>query len=173
MIVNTEEFVLDERTVFFKSFIVFLSCSMQPVFSFREATGLYKKTKYVMLAAALLNIALSVLLGKIMGLSGIIAASVISMLSTYCWYEPFLLYKDYFSASSGRFFLKRVLDTLLFILLSFLFSFALKNWRCGNFLWWLVKALVTFCAVNAACLASYCRFPEHKLVTARLRRKGR
>lgn len=77
----------------------YLACVLQPLWSYRDATGLYLKTKYIMLAGALLNIVLSIILGKAIGLSGIIFASALARLCTYFWYEPKLLFKEYFGRS--------------------------------------------------------------------------
>ncbi|WP_026518080.1 oligosaccharide flippase family protein [Butyrivibrio sp. MC2021] len=83
----------------------FLSCSLQPLWSYRDASGLYKKTKYIMLIATIENIILSVILGKLMGVAGVIFASAIARLTTYFWYEPKLLYREYFERSPRSYFL--------------------------------------------------------------------
>ena len=74
----------------------YFTISLQPIWSYREATGLYNKTKYVMVVTALLNIVLSIIMGIVMGAPGIIFATVISRILTYFWYEPYLVYKLYF-----------------------------------------------------------------------------
>lgn len=50
----------------------YFSCALQPLWIYRDATGLYMKTKYMMLAGAIVNIVLSVILGRFMGIAGII-----------------------------------------------------------------------------------------------------
>ena len=76
---------------------LYLQCVLQPLWSYREATGMYQKTKWVMLAAAICNIVLSIILGICWGVAGIIFASGISRIVTYVWYEPQLLFKNYFT----------------------------------------------------------------------------
>lgn len=88
--------------------ILYVSCALQRVFSFREALGLYCKTKYVMLASAALNIALSIVMGQTWGMAGILGASMIVMLLTYLWYEPVLLYRDCFGTSAKPYFMERL-----------------------------------------------------------------
>ena len=91
----------------------YFSCALQPLWLYRDATGLYRKTKYVMLVATIENIVLSVALGKIMGIAGVVFASAISRLTTYCWYEPKLLYKEYFDRTVGKYFLQMLKNVLL------------------------------------------------------------
>ena len=90
----------------------YFSISLLPIWVFREATGLYQKTKYVMLATAVCNVVISIMLGKMIGLAGIIFATSISRLLTYFWYEPKLLFKTYFGHSCKVYFMS-VLKSLL------------------------------------------------------------
>ena len=75
---------------------MYLSCVMQPLWSYREATGLYRKTKWIMVICAIINIVLSIVLGKIIGVIGIILASEIARIVTYVWYEPKILFREFF-----------------------------------------------------------------------------
>ena len=93
----------------------YLSCVLQPLWIYRDATGLYVRTKYVMLVGAVLNIVLSILLGKVMGLTGIVLASAIARLSTYFWYEPRLLFREYFEKSAEGYYVSLLKNALLMI----------------------------------------------------------
>ncbi|WP_026528489.1 hypothetical protein [Butyrivibrio sp. VCD2006] len=99
-----EDYVLSKLLVIAVTLNTFFSCVLQPLWLYRDATGLYQKTKYIMLLATIENIVLSVLLGKILGVAGVIFASAIARLTTYFWYEPKLLFKEYFDKSAGKYF---------------------------------------------------------------------
>lgn len=94
---------------------LYLSCILQPLWTYREATGLYMKTKYIMFIAAIINLILSIILGKILGIAGVLFASAISRLTTYFWYEPFLLFKDYFDVSIKKFYTPIIINFLIVI----------------------------------------------------------
>lgn len=103
----------------------YFSVSLLPIWVFREATGLYQKTKYVMLSTAVINIIISIMLGKMIGLAGIIFATSISRLLTYFWYEPKLLFKAYFGHSCKVYFisvLKSLIVTVLICVAVFFLS---------------------------------------------------
>ncbi|MDC7294822.1 hypothetical protein NXH67_14995 [Butyrivibrio sp. DSM 10294] len=91
----------------------FLACALQPLWSYRDASGLYRKTKYIMLVATIENIVLSVVLGKLIGVAGVIFASAIARLTTYFWYEPKLLFREYFERSARSYFLDMLKNLLL------------------------------------------------------------
>jgi O-antigen/teichoic acid export membrane protein len=91
----------------------FLACALQPLWSYRDASGLYRKTRYIMLIATIENIVLSVVLGKLIGVAGIIFATAIARLTTYFWYEPKLLYREYFERSPRSYFIDMLKNLLL------------------------------------------------------------
>ena len=91
-----QEYQLSDSTIGCLCLNFYLSICVMPLWSYREACGIYMKTKYIMLIAAGLNLILSIILGYFIGLEGIIAASVISRLVTYFWYEPKILFETVF-----------------------------------------------------------------------------
>lgn len=157
-----KRFVLDKSIVLSKSIMLFLSCSLQPLFSYREALGLYKKTKYVMLIAAIENIILSIIMGYIWGVAGILYASIISMVTTYIWYEPRILYKDCFEMKSSVYFKMRICEFVLGLLGLFVFDKLSGLYVCTNWTQWIIKAGLVFIIVNIYCLAIFGRRKEFK-----------
>ena len=139
-----KNYVLDMYTVLAIGFNTYLACVLQPLWTYREATGLYNKTKWVMVICALLNILLSILLGKIYGIFGIIIASGLSRISTYIWYEPKLLFKDYFNQKVKGYYVKMIINFMvvsIITLLSYAFSEMIKT---NSFLGFAVKAILIF-----------------------------
>ena len=139
-----KNYVLDMYIVLAIGFNTYLACVLQPLWTYREATGLYNKTKWVMVICALLNILLSILLGKIYGIFGIIIASGISRISTYIWYEPKLLFKDYFNQEVKGYYVKMIINFMvvsIITLLSYAFSEMIKT---NSFLGVAVKAILIF-----------------------------
>lgn len=110
------EYVIDNLSYIASMIIFYFGIILLPIWVFREATGLYSKTKYWMLLAAILNILLSVILGKSLGLSGIIFASALSRIFTYMWAEPIILFREYFDTSVLYYF--RILIKNVFVNLS-------------------------------------------------------
>ena len=91
----------------------YFSCALQPLWLYRDASGLYRKTKYIMLVATIENIVLSFVLGKFLGVAGIVFATAISRITTYVWYEPKLLFREYFEKSSIQYFRQLFVNALL------------------------------------------------------------
>lgn len=127
------QFLLSDFTLTAIVINFYLSIVLLPIWVYREATGLYQQIKYVTVATAIINLALSLCLAKPFGVAGVLFATVISRLATYFWYEPILLFKKYFAISSWSYFasiLKNILVTgILVIVNGFLFShFEVSGW---------------------------------------------
>lgn len=120
-----KEFVIDFVVVIAISLDNYITGALRPLWTYRDATGLYQKTKHIMPFTALANLIFSVLLGKYFGLAGIIFATVLSRF-VYFFYEPILLFKLYFERSSKiffrDFFLNVILTSILCIIIKFIFS---------------------------------------------------
>lgn len=136
-----ETYILDNGVLLACLLNNYLILVLQPMWVYRDATGMYRRTKYIMLAAAVENVILSIILGKAFGLFGIIIASSISRLTTYIWYEPVVLFKEFFNRDPKEFFLKQGYNSVLIILVMFPLRVLFDNWQCTTWLSWIEKAL--------------------------------
>lgn len=93
------EYVLDDLFLIVLVFNFTISCISNPIWMTREASGVFESVRYVMLIASIFNIILSIIFGKLIGLSGIILATAVSKLLTLFWYEPKMLCKLVFHNS--------------------------------------------------------------------------
>lgn len=136
------EFVLENDTVCAIGMNLYLACVYYPLWSFREATGLYRRTKWVMLLCGILNIVLSCILGIKFGMFGILIASCISRLLTYVWYEPKILFKEYFECSSRTYF-KNLFVNFIFVILIVIATGTITNMIIVNsWFLWILKAVI-------------------------------
>lgn len=87
--------------------------TLMPMWSFRNATGLFRRTQWVILSTALLSIAMSFLLGTVYGLAAVVIAPALARLLTGGWYEPWLLLRDHLADKASPYF---VLQAVAFLL---------------------------------------------------------
>lgn len=130
---KSDIYVFSTLTVAAITLNTYLSCVLQPLWIYRDATGMYMRTKYVMLVGAALNILLSFGLGYLIGLPGIIFASALSRLCTYFWYEPKILFREYFDSPVGGYYFSIIKNALLILVLVLVIGrvsvfFSIDNW---------------------------------------------
>lgn len=94
-----KEYLFDWKIVIVIVFNYYLICIRNSIKVFRSAAGMFEKEKYIMGLAAIINVFLSILMGSIFGVFGILLATSITALSTYYWYEAKLLMESKFGCS--------------------------------------------------------------------------
>ena len=156
-----KELLLDNLSLIAIVLNSFFSICMRPVWTFREGTGMYRQIRYIMLITALLNLVLSIALGKILGLSGILFATSISKISTYFWYEPNLLFRNFFNKGIKDYYKPFFVNILMIVVcgtICFLFNkFFINGVSIVN---WLIKAVVCVIVVNVVYFLYYFKSEE-------------
>lgn len=90
--------ILSSEIVFIVTVNLYLESMGQITGTYQKSAGLFHKFDRVVMIRGILNIVLSIVLGKMWGLFGILAATAISNLITVYWYVPYRLY-EYFGKS--------------------------------------------------------------------------
>jgi O-antigen/teichoic acid export membrane protein len=121
------EYLLSKLTLIALVTNFYLNVILSPVSSFREAAGLFRKTKFIMLWTATINIALSIVLGKMIGLAGILFATAVAKLLTHFWYEPKLLFQDFFKKPCGLYFVD-IARGIIITLVTIVVANVATNW---------------------------------------------
>lgn len=141
------EYIIGTNVVVVIGINMYISLSFQALWSYREATGIYQQTKWIMFICAVINIVLSVILGKYMGLSGILLATFISRICTYGWYEPIILFKTYFGEKAISFFKDLIFNFIIVGLLTGLLLWISDIWTVNRWASLIAKGIV-FCAIS-------------------------
>lgn len=96
-----KEYVID-KSVMYSIFINFVwGLLIAPVWLFRDANGIFVYIKKMLLVNAGMNVILSIVLGKAIGISGVFYATVASDLLTDFWYDSNILFKTVFKKKNG------------------------------------------------------------------------
>lgn len=124
---------------------------LNPNCVYRQTSGLFKLAKYSMLICCIINIILSIILGNIYGLFGIILASVISRLLTNIWYEPYILYTKFFGKNPTEYFVREGTRAVLVVLIIIMITPIINMITFANlYLNILIKSLI--CLIIPSCI---------------------
>lgn len=78
---------------------------MAPIDSIKSAAGLYKPDRFIPIIAAIVNLILSIILVKPLGLSGVFIGTLISTLVFSFWIKPLIVYKYIFKRNVLEYFI--------------------------------------------------------------------
>jgi len=138
---------------------------LYPVYCYRNTVGLFKQTKNVMLFTCLINLVLSIILGKYFGLVGILAATGLSRLATNHWYEPLKLYTVYFNKKIRYYYFKQCYYILVLFTNTVLILFIIENIALENILLlFVIKGLLCVIIPNAVFILLFRKTNEFKYI---------
>lgn len=103
-----EQFLFSLPIVLLISVNFYINGIRQIPITFKEALGLLYQDRYKPIIESLLNLVLSVILVKPLGIMGIFAGTFISMVSTSLWVEPYVLLHYGFHRSTRTFWFKNM-----------------------------------------------------------------
>ena len=161
------EFILSNLFLWSLVFNNFVSCISNPIWMTRETTGLFKESRYVMLCAAVINLGLSILLGKFIGLAGIIFATGIARLLTMYWYEPFTLCKKVFEIPFGKYWVK-IFALLLASAAPIVVGWLLQGFPTQNIFLMLAKIVLCALATLLSFVLFFFKTEEFKSVKSKI-----
>lgn len=93
----SNNYVLPDITVALIVIIFYIMGNMTIFNSFRITNGLFAKGQYRPIAMVIINIILSIILVKPLGINGVLLATIIARLVTEVWFDPYLIYKYVFN----------------------------------------------------------------------------
>ncbi len=163
------QFLFSMPVVFLISVNYFITGIRQVPITFKEAIGLLYQDRYKPLIESLINLFVSILLVRTMGIAGIFAGTFVSMVTTSLWVEPLVLFKYGFGRSVKPFWRSN-----LKYFLAGVASFGL-TWLCcmpislSGLPLLIVRAAVCLFVPNAAMALFFCRSSEFKYMLGLLK----
>lgn len=110
------EYLLEFSTVILIVVSFYLTRMRAGVCLFKEVAGLFWQDRWKPIAEAGVNLVVSIVLAKFMGINGIFIGTIVSTLVAPFWVEPYVLYKHYFKKSVWNYFKRYVLDAIIMVL---------------------------------------------------------
>ena len=141
----------------------FVAGYMNTLWVFRSTIGLFKQGKFRPILVAILNIILSIFLGKLWGVFGVLFATFLSRAAISLWYDPLILHRYGFEVSCKPFFaryFRRVLllTTILIVMLTIRYVVLSSATTVLRFA---VMTMVTAIVPNAIFWLAYRRCEEY------------
>jgi hypothetical protein len=134
---------------------------------FRSSMGFFSEVKFVPFLASVFNIIFSLLFGKIWGLPGVYAATSVSRILTYNLFDPMFVIGKGFNGSLKRFYLKTIVYYLVYFCSVFGIRQVVELISVEGFIGVILKAILSFCLINAVIIAVFCRTEEFNMFIKR------
>ena len=141
----------------------FVAGYMNTLWVFRSTLGLFKQGKFRPILVAILNIVLSIVLGRLWGVFGVLFATFLSRAAISLWYDPLILHRYGFEVSCKPFFARYFRRVLLLtaVLIAMLTIRHVVLSSATTVLRFAVMTMVTAIVPNAIFWLAYHRCEEY------------
>jgi O-antigen/teichoic acid export membrane protein len=141
----------------------FVAGYMNTLWVFRSTLGLFKQGKFRPILVAILNIVLSIVLGRLWGVFGVLFATFLSRAAISLWYDPLILHRYGFEVSCEPFFARYFRRVLLLtaVLIAMLTIRHVVLSSATTVLRFAVMTMVTAIVPNAIFWLAYRRCEEY------------
>lgn len=147
----------------------YLTGMRQPALVFRDSLGIFWYDRYKPLVEALINLVVSLYLGRRMGTAGVFLGTLVSIVTTSLWVEPLMLYRHFLNTSIKPYFRRYGLYAGVTLLLWYGEDLVCR--RITGAPWGVCVKRLAFCVVvtNLAYLLLYHRVREFRLLMEKAR----
>ena len=156
------EFLLNYSTVILISLSFYFTRMRCGVGIFKDATGLYWQNKWQPIVEAIVNLVVSIVLVKLIGINGIFIGTIVSTLVAPFWVEPYVLYKHYFKRSVKGYFARYALDFVIMCASCVITYFVCSLIPDGGIWWLILKFVVCILLSNILLILAYLPTKEFK-----------
>lgn len=127
------------------------------VWMFRDTNGLFVYTQKVLITNAVLNLIISILLGKLIGVAGVYFATTVSFYLTSFWHNSRLIYKSVFGRKDyWKYCIFVSINFISIVPLVHVLSILMSSWNV-SIINWIIKAMIVAIVYIIIFLSLYSR----------------
>lgn len=117
------EYLLEESFVLIISINLYVEGLRKFLSTYRSTYGLFRNAKFIPLFGVIVNIIVSIILVKRIGIIGVLLGTLISNLLSFMWYDPYIIHRKVFKKNVWKYYLKNIWYFLFFIILGLICDF--------------------------------------------------
>lgn len=164
-----EELMLPNRTVVL--FVVYFYTWQFRIIglNFKDAAGMWKNDALKPYVGLVLNMTLNIVLVQLIGVDGVLLATIFVMTMVYFPWETWVLHKDLFKKSTGKYY-RRCLFYAIAAGLTTWITYSVVSWISGNSLvFFIMKVIVTVFVSNGILLMLTFHIPQRNGLLGRIK----
>ncbi|MEH7214281.1 oligosaccharide flippase family protein [Priestia megaterium] len=142
------EYVLGNSVVLFIVLNFYLWGMQGVTNNFRVAYGIFKQGKYRPIVASIINLVVSIILVKHMGISGVLIGTGVSILAVAFWFDPLIVHKYGLKVSQAPYFIRYFLYTIVVVVAGVITKIACSFLGNDNLIYIIFKFIICTLIIN-------------------------
>ncbi len=145
-----KDYLFDELTVTVLVIYFFNQSMRHTVGVFKNSAGLYWNDRFKPIFESVINLVASIFLLKYFGVAGVFMGTVVSLMTTSFWVEPYIVYKHVLKEKFGKFLTEYALYTGICLLIVLLTSWSCQWFSAVTWANLFIRLLLCLLVSNAA-----------------------
>lgn len=158
--------LLPTSTLLLICFSFYFSNSVITPNMYNVALGLVRYNVWKPFCQGVINLVISILLAKYIGLAGVIIGTIVSYLLMPVWVEPFTIFKYYFKRGKSQYFIQFLLSFIFTVLSGSITFFVCSFLPSGGIGLLILRFMVCGITCAVSLLLFFCMLPEFKQCVA-------
>ncbi len=159
-----EEFILPISIPLVLAINFYMVGMQNAVWTYKNTMGLFKHGRYLLIVTGIINLVLSLILGKYMGLFGILISTAISRGLTNAWYDPYAVYKYGFKKSSKSYIIRYLKFVIIIGLILIIDGYLCSLLKGPVFIVFIMKIIICVYVSNIIIVATFYKTDEFKYI---------
>jgi len=152
-----KEYLIDQPIILVALVNVFVSGMRQPTNTFKTSLGLVWVDRYKPIAEAVINLVLSIILLKSMGLIGVFLGTLISTITTSFWIDPVVLFRHQYPDKIWQYFIRYFIYTMTVVIAGSITWFVAYQIDGNTILIFIIRMFICLIIPNILFACCYCR----------------
>jgi hypothetical protein len=155
-----DKYVLSTLVAFLLALNFYLTGMGAVTNSFRSAYGLFYKARFRPILMVIINIAVSIILVKPLGIAGVLIGTIVSRIFTIAWLDPLVIYKYGFKANVFEYYKRYIYYLIIFLSSCGILYYLSTFFNTTNLFIWILVAIMTFILYNLIIILLFSRTEE-------------
>ena len=164
-----KDYILSNFVAFLLAINFYISGMQSVTNSFRTAYGLFYIAKFRPIIMVILNIIISLILVKPLGIAGVILGTIISKVITIVWLDPYIVYKHGFKENPISYYTKYIYYLLITIISSFILHIISTYIVVNNIIMFILLGIIVFVIYNLVIVILFHKTDEFKFFYDKLK----
>lgn len=165
------DFLFSDFILFSIVLVLFINGMQFTCYTFRTTSGLFEKNRLVPLYEVIINITISIILAKLIGVAGVFLGTSLAKLFTFFWTDPKILYNEIFERKNRKkYYYKYIKYTIITLLIGIAVYVLSRCIPVYNYFEWIIKAIVLGFITLASVVVLTFRSSEFKVFSYNIKK---
>lgn len=156
------DYIFDFEIVLLITISLYVQGMRHVTVTFLNSSGLNYNTRYKSIFEIIINLIVSIVLCQRIGLAGVIIGTIFSLLVVSSWYEPYVLFKNWFKSNFVAYYIKYVLCFVFMLLQTLFLYYLVTKFSCSNIVLFIIFGIASFILSNLVFVIAFFKTSEFK-----------